>query len=98
MDWNNFSLMSQIEPRAAQPAPTSAPAPTPAPAAAPQPQNPLQALFGGLGQMNPILGIFSNLFQPKKKAEPVAPTPKVIDQRPDDIQRLVSLLSNRGGM
>lgn len=103
-NFDNFSLMSQIAPRQAAPAPVATPAP--APQATPQQNMPfgfLSPLFERIGvnlpQSNPGLdlvgGLLGNLFGGSKKKE-TTPTKAVIDQRPADVQRLVSMFSNGG--
>lgn len=103
-NFDNFSLMSQIPPRT-----VSAPAPAPqaAPQSAPQQNMPfgfLTPLFdkigmyapeSSMGPLNVVGGLLGSLFGGKKKATP-APTNAVIDKRPDDVQRLVSMYSNGG--
>lgn len=101
-NFDNYSLLSQVPQR-----PVAAPAPAPqaAPQSAPQQNMPfgfLSPLFdqiGGLpsssGPLNIVGGLLGSLFGSKKKA-PAEPAKAVIDKRPDDVQRLVSMFSNGG--
>lgn len=103
-NFDNYSMMSQIP---ARPAPAPAPAPTPAPAPVqsnPMPFGFLTPLFdrigmyapqSSMGPLNVVGGLLGSLFGGSKKTTP-EPTKAVIDKRPDDVQRLVSMFSNGG--
>lgn len=105
VDWNNYQMRRQMPMAPMAPPPVADPAPVNAPPARPTYFGPFGAaggLLGGLfnqsnqAQANPlgfVGGLLGNLFN-KKQPEPEKKT--VIDQRPDDVQRLVSMFSNGG--
>lgn len=111
-DFNNFSLGSQLPQTFNTTAPSvAAPPPAPVPPAKPGNSNPfsggiLSNIFNPSGMVgavspfgdggNPLGGLLSMLFGGGAQKKPVDPVSLPIDQRPQNIQNLVSMFSKGG--